>query len=567
MRRFLPYAVSVTAVALCALAGLALGGVTRGPAPLIILLLAVAIAAWFGAHTRAKLADENRAHQKLVAELEESRRRLHLAYESSQSGSFEFDPRTGLSTWSPELERLYGMEPGTYRGTTAEWAARVHPEDIERAQRDIALAMEGGAFMSHWRIVLPDGRVRHVQAQGKMWLDAEGKPERMSGVNIDVTERREAELRLMEAESSLDVALAAARMGRWHMDLVTGVLESSNTCKANFGRKPHEPLTYEDVVAAVHPDDRERMQESVRRAIAEKRDYAVEYRVIWPDGTERWIAARGRALFEGDRPVTMDGVTIDFTARKRLEEDLERKTISLQDADRRKDQFLAMLGHELRNPLAPMRSAVEILRNRGAEADTRERMVGILDRQVAQIATLVNELMDVSRIAQGKVRLEREMVPVQRVVDEAMEASEPLMASRQHTVRATLPEAPIFVHADRARLVQVLTNLLNNAAKYTDPGGHIEVIVRGREDSVVIDVRDNGIGIAAEAQPYVFELFAQVEGAAERSMGGLGLGLNVARRLVEMHGGTLVMASAGAGKGSTFTVALPLATKEVVAPA
>jgi PAS domain S-box-containing protein len=495
----------------------------------------------------------------LALELDESRSRLELALQGANSGWFEWDVRERKSVWSPELEMMYGMAPGSYTGRHEEWRSRVHPEDVERAERDIEASLESGEFASEWRVVLPNGTVRHVFGQGRVWMDAEGRPLRMAGINMDVTAQREAEARVRAAETRLEIALEAARMGRWHLDLRTGRMEASATCRANFGRLTHETLSYEDVVAAVHPEDRASMQESVRRALEEKSDYAAEYRVIWPDGTERWIAARGRAQYDAaGAPVMMDGVTIDFTGRKRLEEELRRKTATLEEASGRKDRFLAVLGHELRNPLAPMRNAIEILRMRGADAAVRDASVGVLERQIAQATRLVEELLDVSRIAQGKIRLQPAPVPLARIMDDAVEASEPLIRARKHSLTVVGPPADAVIDADAPRLVQVLGNLLNNAAKYTDPGGQIVFSAHVSAGCAILSVRDNGIGIPRNKLVSIFEVFSQIDDVLDRSLGGLGLGLNVASRLVEMHGGTIAAHSDGPGRGSLFTVTLPL---------
>ncbi len=497
--------------------------------------------------------------KRLQLELEENRRRLRIAHESARSGSFDHDIRTNLSVWSEELELLYGMAPGSFRGTREEWKSRVHPDDVERAERDIAAAVKGGTFVSEWRVILPDGAIRYIEAQGRAWLDENGAPTRLAGVNIDVTERRETEERLRAAQANLEVALAASRMGAWHLDLRTGQMHASDTCKANFGRVASDPFTYEDAVAATHPEDRPAMQESMRLALEEKRDYAAEFRVVWPDGTVRWIAARGRAQFdESGKPTAMDGVTIDFTGRKLLEEELHEKTQSLQAADRRKDQFLAILGHELRNPLAPLTNAVHLLKAKGADAVVRERLVALMERQALQMGRLVDELMDVSRIAQGKVRLERTSIELAEVVEEALEACDPLIVSKGHAVVRELPPPGTTVDADHGRLLQVLSNLINNAAKYTDPGGRIRVSVESAGGMAIISIEDNGVGIAPASLERVFDVFAQLDESVGRSQGGLGLGLNVARRLVEMHGGAIGAHSAGLGQGSVFTVTLPL---------
>ena len=505
--------------------------------------------------------------KRLQLELVASRARLELAQAAGGIGSFDYDLVSRRALWSPELDALHGFAHGDGTRAVEEWMARVHPEDLPQALRDIDTAVANGSFMSQWRIVRPDGAVRHIEAQGRVVRDDAGRPVRLMGVNIDVTERRETQARLHEAERRLEIALEAARMGRWHIDLTTGLMDASATCRANFGRLPHERFEYEDVVASVHPDDRAAMEAAVERALESRQEYAAEYRVVWPDGTVRWIAARGRATYDGDgRALVMDGVTIDFTSRKRLEEELRSMTLSLQEADRRKDQFLAVLGHELRNPLAPMRNAMSLIRMRGEAAELRESALGVMERQMAQLRHLVDELLDVSRIAQGKVRLEREPVALARLLREAAEAAEPLMLARHHRFRLELPAEEAIVVADRGRIVQVVTNLLNNAAKYTDERGEIALELEVAGAVALIRVTDNGIGIAPDLQARIFELFSQADAALDRAQGGLGLGLNVARRLVEMHDGTIGVQSDGPGRGSVFTVTLPLAVATAAHP-
>ena len=229
---------------------------------------------------------------------------------------------------------------------------------------------------------------------------------------------------------------------------------------------------------------------------------------------------------------------------------------ALIEADRRKDEFLAMLGHELRNPLTPIRCALEVLQQ-GPGAEEQHKATGILMRQVNQLVRIVDDLMDVSRITLGKVSLEVDDVPVAEVVKGALEATRPLIDERGHQVAIAIPDRSLVVRADPARLEQVLQNLLTNAAKYTDPGGHIQVSVGAVNGDVQIRVRDNGLGIAAEQLSRIFEPYTQVDQTRDHSEGGIGMGLTVVRRLVEMHGGSVSVESEGRGKGSEFTVSLP----------
>ena len=232
----------------------------------------------------------------------------------------------------------------------------------------------------------------------------------------------------------------------------------------------------------------------------------------------------------------------------------------LRDEDRRKNEFLAMLGHELRNPLSAIQNASELLvRNAASDASTRK--VGeLLARQVTQLGTLVDDLLDLSSITQGRIELKREPVELGSVIALALESVEPLVRAKRHKVVNTGSAAPLYVNGDLSRIVQALSNVLTNAAKYTEEGGRIEVTLIERGESAMIEVTDNGAGISPELLPKIFDLFVQGHRASDRSQGGLGIGLSVVRRLVEMHGGAVSAASEGTGRGSTFKIGLPLAS-------
>ena len=239
-----------------------------------------------------------------------------------------------------------------------------------------------------------------------------------------------------------------------------------------------------------------------------------------------------------------------FLQRKRAE-------ASLVEADRRKDEFLAMLAHELRNPLAPMRNAMEIVSLAGHADEDIRRASAIVVRQLEHMTRLVDDLLDVARITRGTIALRKQRVDLQTVVARAVETCSPLLSSRRHRLEVTVPEGPLPVDADAARLEQVLANLLNNAAKYTDDGGIITLGITAEAGQIRIRVRDTGIGIAPELLPTIFDLFTQGDRSLERSQGGLGIGLTLVRTLVELHGGSVAAASGGIGQGSEFTVTLP----------
>jgi signal transduction histidine kinase/CheY-like chemotaxis protein len=250
-------------------------------------------------------------------------------------------------------------------------------------------------------------------------------------------------------------------------------------------------------------------------------------------------------------------VAEELALRAALAVDNARLYDEAQEAVRRRDEFLAMLAHELRNPLAPILHAVQVMRLAPADSPTAPKTREVVERQARHMARLIDDLLDISRITRGKIEIRKERVDLSAVVAGAVQTCSPLMESRGHRLEVSLPPEPLLLEADPTRLEQVIANLLNNAAKYTEPGGHIRLSATGEDDQVVIRVRDTGIGIAPEMQAQVFEPFAQVDQSLERAQGGLGIGLTLVRGLVERHGGTVQVVSGGLGQGSEFVVRLP----------
>lgn len=246
----------------------------------------------------------------------------------------------------------------------------------------------------------------------------------------------------------------------------------------------------------------------------------------------------------------------------KVQESLRQQSEALRDADRRKNEFFATLSHELRNPLAPLRNAVAVLRLHTTTDPLVRQVRDIIERQVIQLARLVDDLLDVSRISQGKIELRRERLSLESAINQAVQMSEPLFRTRRHHFELTVVDSPLWIDGDEARLAQIFVNLLNNAAKYTRPGGRITLEARTNGNQAIVRVRDNGIGISREMLAHVFELFTQAELSPDGSQGGMGIGLSLVRKLVELHGGTISVHSDGPGSGSEFTVILPLAQQD-----
>lgn len=293
----------------------------------------------------------------------------------------------------------------------------------------------------------------------------------------------------------------------------------------------------------VHPDDRERTLACWMTAVADKGVYDLEYRIRRHDGQYRWFKTRGVPIRDGEgRIEEWFGTCTDI-------EDEKRAVEALRAADRRKDEFLARLAHELRNPLAPIRNALQILKMPRVDAATAERSRDMMERQVHHLVRLVDDLLDVSRVMRGKIVLRRERTELATVVARAVETVQPLVDAQRHELSVRLPPESLLLNADSVRLVQVVGNLLTNAAKYTEPGGHIRLTADRDGDVAVLRVRDDGIGIAPDMLPHVFELFVQADHATTKTQGGLGIGLTLVKNLVNLHGGTVEAQSDGPGRG------------------
>ena len=366
---------------------------------------------------------------------------------------------------------------------------------------------------------------------------------------FDATERTVARQALQRSELRLKEGMKAAGMVVWDWDLDTDQIVFSDNAPELFGASWN---CLDEVWRAVEPDDLRRLETQRLAALECNGAYGELIRLYRPDnGQLVWLQVHATVVADSDGvPHCIRGVSIDVSARKRAEE-------SLREVSRHKDEFLAMLSHELRNPLAPIRSAAHLL---GMAPDNVARVKQssvIIERQVNHMTSLINDLLDVSRVNTGLVTLDKQVIDLRQVVDESLEQTQPLISERCHTLSVNVPdEGEVAVLGDRKRLVQVLTNLLHNAAKYTPPGGEIALVVSHNAGMVELHVSDNGIGIDADLMPHIFELFTQEKRSSDRAQGGLGLGLALVRSLVSLHGGHVTVASEGVGAGATFSVYL-----------
>jgi PAS domain S-box-containing protein len=495
---------------------------------------------------------------------------------------------------SPECVKLMSsegtllhMNPAGLRMIGAEDAASVIgrsaydlviPEDRERFREFNERVCRGAGGNLEFRIDTLAGRRRTMETTSVPLRCATGCTANLS-MTRDVTDRVESERALAESRARLDYAVRLSKVGFWYCDLPLDKLVWDSNVREQFMVAPDFPLTIEDFFLRLHPDDRAPTRRAIEEAIENHSPYDVIYRVVdEATGTTKWIRALGGATYAPDgTPERFDGVTLDVSAERRVQETLvdtlererdEARRVAaiaaenahlneqLREQDRRKDEFLATLAHELRNPLAPIRTGLGILRIAG-ESPQAERTRAMMGRQLGHMVRMIDDLLDISRITLGKVQLKKERIDIRGAVQSALETTLPLVESAGHQVNVQMPEAPIWIEADLTRVAQMVANLVNNAARYTPQGGRIEVRVGVEQTGPFVRVSDSGVGISAEMLPKIFDMFTQASPNFERSQGGLGIGLTLVRRLAEMHAGTVEAASEGAGSGSAFTIRLP----------
>jgi len=394
-----------------------------------------------------------------------------------------------------------------------------------------------------------------AHAEQRRWSDRELE------LALDVAERTWAaverattEAALRSTRERLAATLEAADISTWDYDVGGDLMQPDDNMAGLFARvgaSGRKGGALEAFVSCSHPDDRDRVRGLLSHALQHCENWRSEHRVLQPDGSHRWVVAHGRVECDATgRALRMPGLLVDITDRKRAEE-------ALQDADRRKDEFLATLAHELRNPLAPIRSAARISSEPSATLEQLRWSHEVIERQVRNMALLLDDLLDVSRITRGILEVRKTAITAASVVEAALETARPVIAARRHQLVVDVAPEALHVEADPLRLAQALSNLLTNAAKYTDPGGTIRLSAHREGSHLVLRVSDSGIGIAPTSLERIFAMFSQVESALERSEGGLGIGLALVKGIVELHGGTVQAFSAGLGRGSEFVLRIP----------
>ena len=495
--------------------------------------------------------------------LRRSERLLKRSQAAAQVGSWEvtfdstFSEVPGSYFWSIETYRIFGVEPST-PVTLSLFYSRVHPDERGAMQsRRQPNLVRAEAFQSEYRIVRPDGEVRMLHS----WLEFEPGADgttHVFGTCQDITERKRAETEIRGAREQLQLVVDTmpAFIARYDRD--GRVVWANKSYAARYGKAPDE-LVGTPVADLIGEAAFEAIQPLHARVLAGESIH-VEMELPYPSGT-RWVHMASAPTRDGAGiPDGSVAVLTDVTEGRRLEQERERALNELREADRRKDEFLAMLSHELRNPLAPILNAVEVLEQ--LEPDEKDLGVPsrqVIARQAKHMKRLLDDLLDVSRVSQGKIQLQKQRIDLNVLLRQAAEVRRSMMLEKRHELSIALAPQPIELEADPTRLLQVFDNLLNNAAKFTDPGGHIAIGAAVEDGQAVVTIRDDGIGMAPDLLARAFDLFVQGMRSLDRAQGGLGIGLTLVQTMVRMHGGSVRAFSEGPGRGSQLVVTLPLA--------
>jgi PAS domain S-box-containing protein len=469
---------------------------------------------------------------------------------------FMLDPNGIVATWNAGAERFKGYTADEIIGRHF---SVFYPEAEVRngkCERELEIARRVGQYEEEgWRI-RKDGARFWAGVVITAVYDETGELVGYAKVTRDLTERKASEESRLKAEERYRHLIESVK------DYAIFILDPhGNVSTWNEGAQRIKGYTADEIIGSHF--SRFYPQEDVRAGKCEM-ELEVAARVgrfededwrVRKDGSRFWANVVISAIYDEHGTVTgFSKVTRDLTDRKRAEDDRAARAAA-EEANRTKDQFLAMLGHELRNPLAPILTALQLMRLRGDERSLRE--VQIIERQVKQMNRLVDDLLDVSRVGRGKIELQRQELDLRDVLAKSAEIAIPLFEKKNQHFEVHAPPYPLAVNGDEARLIQVFTNLLNNASRYTQENGHVTVTVDQRDKEIFVKIRDNGRGIAPQLLPRIFDLFVQAHQNIDRSEGGLGLGLTLVRSLVDIHGGRVDAESGGLGQGATFTVRLP----------
>ena len=485
--------------------------------------------------------------------LQESQERLRLATDAANLGLWAWDPVADHLRWENDRpQQLFGLaSPEAVVDAAAFIDAYIHADFVALMKGALTrAAVHAATFQFEARLRNCSHEVEWVEFSGRLKQHADGRAE-VLGTVADITRRKRADVALHESRESLEKIISQAATGVIQTDL-DGKLTMVNRKFCDMLGFDQQALLGRTMLSLTAPGFAEATRHNVDKLVASGAPFVIEKQYLCKDGSALWATSSVSALRSQDGHFQgMVAIVVDVTERREAVD-------KLRDADRRKDEFLAMLAHELRNPLAPIASAAEILSLPSPGESLVRRTGEVIRRQVKHMTGLVDDLLDVSRVTRGLVELDKQPEDITQVLVLAVEQVAPLMEQRRHRLVTRMAPGTVMVLCDDSRLVQVFANLLNNAAKYTPDGGEIALEAQVEGANVFITVTDNGAGIEQDLMGRIFDLFSQAHRTSDRTSGGLGIGLALVKSLVELHGGRISCASAGLRLGSQFTVSLPL---------
>ncbi|MGZ5198916.1 MAG: hybrid sensor histidine kinase/response regulator [Telluria sp.] len=501
------------------------------------------------------------AHERLRADaaLRETSARLEATIAAAEVATWTWDMQADLISGDARMGAIFGLSVAELEGAPpARWFVSIHPDDVppivallERAMRD------GTPYDVTFRVRSPGGW-RWVISRGQVEHGADGQPARLRGVVIDATRQIQAEQQLRASEERYHTLFDSLDEGVCVIEVLfdsAGAACDFRFLEVNpaFVVQTGVPSPVGKAMSELAPAHEQYWFDLFGHVVTTGEPVRVTYEAA---ALGRWYDVYATRIGPLDAP-RVAVLFSDISERRRAEDELRRLAADLAEADRLKTEFLATLAHELRNPLAPIRNGLQLMRKAGNDLATVGRVQDIMDRQLDHLVHLVDDLLDVARITRGQVELKRDWVDLGQLVTGAVEISRPLVDAARHQLDVRLPPEPVRLFADPTRITQVISNLLNNAARYTPRGGRIVLTAARTDGAVRISVADNGVGIARAALPEVFKMFTQV-GSGGHAHGGLGIGLSLVRTFVELHGGNVTVHSDGPGTGAVFTVRLPL---------
>jgi PAS domain S-box-containing protein len=511
---------------------------------------------------RQRLEDEIFRRQQAEEQLRVERDRFVVTLTSIGDAAVVTDTGGRIELFNPTAESLTGWIQDEARGQPLENVFRVvNEETLNPIENPVEKVLRTGAVVglaNHTVLIARNGRKIPISDSAAPIRGMDG---RLLGVILifrDVTESRRAEAALAESEALYRAIGESIPFGAWICEPNGDIRYLSDSFLKMTGMTLDECI-HVGWTSRVHPEDLQPILDHWRYCVKTGCFWDYEYRIRSAEGSYRHILSRGVPIRNAEGKVTAwAGMNLDITEMKKLQDELIRKTEELTAADRQKDEFLATLAHEMRNPLAPIMSAVQILHRTSGDGPQYAWARDVIERQTKHLTRLVDDLLDVSRISRGKVTLNKQPLELATIVNHAMETSRPLIQAHGHSISLSLPSEPVWIEGDQIRIAQVVSNLLNNAAKYSEPNRQIWLTAATENGQAVIRVRDAGVGISPEVLPRIFDLFAQADRSLDRAKGGLGIGLSLVKQLVDLHGGSVEAKSEGIGKGSEFIVRLPL---------